>query len=67
MDTTLPLDAMKTMDLPANLHIQTEYVRFSGEPDSKFPQTAFPRSSTLVTGLKYRKKYQGYEAKRSWP
>lgn len=29
--------------------------------------SAFPKSSTIVTGLKTRKKYEGYAAKRSWP
>lgn len=59
---------MRTMDLPQNLHIQTEYVRFTGDTADKFRgQTAFPKSSTLVTGLKYRNKYEGFTAKRSWP
>lgn len=68
VNTTLPLDAMRVMDLPKNLHIQHDYVRFTGNKDDMFGgQTAFPRSSTLVTGLKYRKKYAGVVAKRSWP
>lgn len=68
VNTTLPLDAMRTMELPANLHIQHEYVRFTEDTNAAFRgQTAFPRSSTLVTGLKYRKKYKGYTAKTSWP
>ncbi|KAH8362823.1 hypothetical protein KR084_001353, partial [Drosophila pseudotakahashii] len=68
VDTTVPLDALKRIELPENLHIQYEYVRFNPETDTKFDgQTAFPKSSTLVTGLKYREKYQGHEAKRSWP
>ncbi|EDW79263.1 uncharacterized protein Dwil_GK25552 [Drosophila willistoni] len=68
VDTTVPLDALKRADLPENLHIQYEYVRFNPETDTKFNgKTAFPKSSTLVTGLKYRKKYDGHEAKRSWP
>lgn len=29
--------------------------------------SAFPKSSTIVTGLKARKKYEGYTAKHSWP
>lgn len=59
---------MKTMDLPENLHIQTEPVRFNPETDTMFNgQTAFPCSSTIVTGLKAKKKYKGHEAKRSWP
>ncbi|XP_017017824.1 large ribosomal subunit protein mL50 [Drosophila kikkawai] len=68
VDTTVPLDALKRQDLPENLHIQYEYLRFNPETDTKFGgKTAFPKSSTLVTGLKYRGKYEGNEAKRSWP
>ncbi|TMW51661.1 hypothetical protein DOY81_003250 [Sarcophaga bullata] len=68
VNTTVPYDALKQMQLPENLHIQYDYVRFNSETDTKFNgQTAFPKSSTLVTGLKYRGKYQGNEAKRSWP
>lgn len=67
VDTTLPLDALKTIELPENLHIQHEYLRFNPETDTKFGGvSAFPCSSTIVTGLKYRKKYQGYEAKKKW-
>lgn len=68
VNTTLPLDAMRTMELPPNLHIQHEYVRFNEDTNAVFKgQTAFPRSSTLVTGLKYRNKYKGVVAKTSWP
>lgn len=68
VNTTLPLDAMKKMDLPSNLHIQSEYLRFHPETDTMFKgQTAFPKSSTIVSGLKYRKKYKGHVAKTSWP
>ncbi|XP_017043437.1 uncharacterized protein LOC108089591 [Drosophila ficusphila] len=68
VDTTVPLDALKRVELPENLHIQYEYLRFNPETDTKFNgKTAFPKSSTLVTGLKYRNKYEGHEAKRSWP
>ncbi|XP_067645165.1 large ribosomal subunit protein mL50 [Eurosta solidaginis] len=68
VNTTTPYDALKTMDLPENLHIQYDYLRYHPDTDTKFKgQTAFPKSSTLVTGLKYRGKYEGHEAKRSWP
>ncbi|XP_076763538.1 mitochondrial ribosomal protein L50 [Xylocopa sonorina] len=56
-----PLDAMRTMDLPKNLHINYEYTRFHPDTDTMFDgKTAFPKSSTLVTGLKYKKKYVGH-------
>ncbi|KAJ6649868.1 39S ribosomal protein L50, mitochondrial [Pseudolycoriella hygida] len=68
VNTTVPLDALKNMDLPSNLHIQHEYLRFHPETDSMFGgQTAFPRSSTIVTGLKYKQKYKGHVVKTSWP
>ncbi|XP_046391188.1 39S ribosomal protein L50, mitochondrial [Ischnura elegans] len=66
--TTTPLDEMKTMKLPPNLHVQHDYVRFQPDTDVMFGGiSAFPKSSTIVTGLKYRKKYKGYKAKTSWP
>lgn len=59
---------MTRRPLPPNLHIQQDYVRFTKETSSFFGgHTAFPKSSTIVTGLKYRNKYPGYEAKRKWP
>ncbi|XP_049867590.1 39S ribosomal protein L50, mitochondrial [Pectinophora gossypiella] len=68
VDTTTPFDQLKKMDLPKNLHIQKDYVRFHPDTDTLFNgKSAFPKSSTLVTGLKTRKKYEGYIAKRSWP
>jgi large subunit ribosomal protein L50 len=50
-------------DVP-NLHIIQDYRRFNPEEDGV---SAFPKSSCLVTGLKYRKKYKGHIAKTSWP
>lgn len=68
VDTTLPLDALKTVELPENLYIQHEYVRFHPETDTMFGgKSAFPKSSTIVTGLKYKDKYKGHVAKKSWP
>ncbi|XP_059483788.1 uncharacterized protein LOC132201566 [Neocloeon triangulifer] len=61
--TTTPLDALKEMDLPQNLTVQYEYHRFHPETDTMFGGvSAFPGSSTIVTGLKYKKKYKGYIA-----
>ncbi|XP_069668637.1 uncharacterized protein mRpL50 [Periplaneta americana] len=62
-----PLDAMKNMDLPENLHIQTEYHRFHPETDTLFKGiSAFPRSSTIVTSIRYKKKYKGFKAESPW-
>ncbi|KAL1132825.1 hypothetical protein AAG570_010777 [Ranatra chinensis] len=68
VDSTLPLDKMKTIELPPNLHIQSEYLRFHPDEDTMFGgQTAFPQSNTLVTGLRTRKKYKGHIVTNSWP
>lgn len=69
VNTTLPLDKIcnLTPELPKNLHIQYDYHRFNPETDTMFNGvSAFPESSTIVTGLKSRKKYQGYVAKKEW-
>lgn len=64
---TTPVDSRtpyETLDKTVpNLHILTEYKRYSPEDGV----SAFPKSSTLVTGLKYRNKYKGHIAKTSWP
>lgn len=58
INTTPPLENAIKMDLPKNLHIETKYVRFHPDTDTKFNgKTAFPKSSTLVTGIKYKKIY----------
>lgn len=64
IDTTVPYDTLKNMDdLPPNLHIQTDYHRFHPDTDTMFNGvSAFPKSSVLVTGLKYREKYKGFYA-----
>ncbi|KAK9883145.1 hypothetical protein WA026_001343 [Henosepilachna vigintioctopunctata] len=68
VDATTPLDKMKTMDLPENLHVQYDYHRFHPDTDTKFGgQTAFNRRSTIVTGLKYKDKYPGHTQNTTWP
>ncbi|XP_011311954.1 39S ribosomal protein L50, mitochondrial isoform X2 [Fopius arisanus] len=60
----LPFDLVRKTELPKNLHIQYEYHRFHPATDTKFNgKTAFPYSSTIVTGLKYKKKYKGHKQK----
>ncbi|KAJ8883466.1 hypothetical protein PR048_015310 [Dryococelus australis] len=67
-NTITPFDSMKQASLPPNLHIQSDYHRFHPETDTMFGGiSAFPKSSTIVTGLKYKKKYKGYVVKPSWP
>jgi len=53
-----------TSKLPPNLSIQAEPIRFHPETDTLHGGiTAFPESSTIVTGLKARKKFRGYDAR----
>lgn len=65
VSTTTPYDELRNRtDLPPNLFIQPDYIRY--DPDSDpFPgkATAFPRSSTLVTGLKSKKRYKSIYTK----
>ncbi|XP_015114987.1 uncharacterized protein LOC107039737 [Diachasma alloeum] len=62
--TALPFDLARKTELPKNLHIQYEYHRFHPANDTKFDgKTAFPYSSTIVTGLRYKKKYKGHRQK----
>ena len=54
------LEDLSSLDLPRNLHIQTEYIRF--DPDNKDDpltkgHTAFPGVNTYVTSIKYKRKY----------
>lgn len=64
----LPLDELCTKPLPPNLHIEHNYKRFHPDTDTMFNGiSAFPKSSTIVSGLTTRKKYAGYEAQRKWP
>ena len=61
INETTPLESIRNTELPKNLHINYDYVRFHPDTDTMFGgKTAFPKSSTLVTGLKYKKKYPGH-------
>ncbi|XP_045478355.1 39S ribosomal protein L50, mitochondrial [Harmonia axyridis] len=67
VDTSTPYDKLKNMELPENLHIQNDYVRFHPETDTKYNgQTAYNGRSTIVTGLKYKDKYAGHIQKPNW-
>lgn len=49
--TKTPLEKLKTMELPENLHVQYDYVRFHPDTDTKFGGlTAYNRRSTIVSG-----------------
>lgn len=57
---TSSYEDLHKLDLPRNLHIQLEAVRFDPETDTFFDGvTAFPKRPTIVTSIKYRHKYKG--------
>jgi len=48
------------LNLPKNLHIQLDPLRFEAESDTFFDgKTAFPGRPTIVSSLKYKRKYKG--------
>ncbi|CAG7730041.1 unnamed protein product [Allacma fusca] len=67
--TTTPFDELiNAKDLPPNMYVQKEPVRFTEETSHYFGGiTAFPRSSTIITGLRAKQKYQAYKPKKQWP
>ncbi|KAL0121014.1 hypothetical protein PUN28_008623 [Cardiocondyla obscurior] len=67
VESTTPYEALRKIDLPKNLHVQQDYYRFHPDTDTMFKgKTAFPKSSTLVTGLKYKKKYPSHIQDYPW-
>lgn len=63
INTFLPLDELLTRELPPNLHIEKKYHRFHPDTDTMFNgKTAFPGSSTIVTGITTRKRYTGHKS-----
>ena len=53
------LEDLSKLDLPKNLHIQLEYLRFDPETDTMFDgKTAYPGRDTHVTSIKYKRKYK---------
>lgn len=64
-DTTVYEDMAK-LDLPKNLHIQLEPIRFADDP-SRYERSAFPQTDTIVTSLKFRKKYKSYKWEGKFP
>lgn len=57
-----PEEQLANADLPENLFIRLEPARFTAETSDFFGgKTAFPERDTVVTSLKYRDIYKGYE------
>jgi hypothetical protein len=60
-DTNVLETIQQSPDLPQNVHIQLDAVRFTPETSSFFnDQDAFPKRSTKVIDLWYKKKYASY-------
>jgi hypothetical protein len=60
-DTNVLEDIQQSNELPANVHIQLDAVRYTPETNSFFNELdAFPKRSTKVVDLWYKKKYAAY-------
>jgi len=65
---TSTFEDMSKLDLPKNLHMQLEYMRFDPETDTMFNgRTAFPGSDTYVTSIKYKRKYKNIKTTKEKP
>jgi len=59
LETTAYEDLARKQDLPENLHINLEPVRFNPETDTLHGGVnALPGQDTIVTSLKYKRKYE---------
>lgn len=59
---TSALEDLTKLDLPKNLHINTEYIRFHPDTDNIYDGiTAFPGRPTRVSSIKYKRKYKGFD------
>ncbi len=64
------LEDMTTLDLPRNLVVETEYHRFDPHnKDDPFTKgrTAFPGRDTIVTSIKYKRKYDDIIVRKEKP
>jgi hypothetical protein len=60
-DTNVLEEIQQSDELPKNVHIQLDAVRFTPETSSFFNELdAFPQRSTKVIDLRYKKKYASY-------
>lgn len=56
---TSAFEDISKLDLPKNVHIQWEYNRFDPDTDTLHGgRTAFPGSDSVVSSIKYRRKYK---------
>lgn len=60
-DTSV-FEDMSKLNLPRNLHMNLEFNRFDQETDKVHDGvTAFPGSKTIVSSLRYRRKYKNID------
>ena len=65
---TTALQDLSKLDLPPNLHIQDEYIRFDPDTDTMHGgRTAFPGRDTVVTSIKYKRKYKSFKHTKEKP
>ncbi|VDK23276.1 unnamed protein product [Taenia asiatica] len=55
----------RSSNLPPNLVIQVDPIRYHPDDKSLFPTTSFPGRSTIVSGLDTSKKYPSHKASKS--
>ena len=60
-DTTALEDIAQISNRPKNLHINLEPIRYNPNSNDFFSVTAFPDRPTIVSSVKYKKKYKGSE------
>ncbi|XP_069136239.1 large ribosomal subunit protein mL50-like [Argopecten irradians] len=59
---TSALEDISKLDLPENLHINLDYIRFNEKEDTLFGgKTAYPENPTIIHSIKHRRKYRGTE------
>lgn len=66
---TSKYEDLRELDLPKNLHIQQEYIRFNPEDKEAYHggRTAYPGRNTIVTSIKYKRKYADIITKKEKP
>ena len=65
---TTAFEDLSRVDLPPNLHIQWEPVRFNPETDKMFGgRTAYPGQDNVVTSIKFRRKYETIKTTKEKP
>ncbi|XP_074643143.1 large ribosomal subunit protein mL50-like [Tubulanus polymorphus] len=64
---TAPIEDLSRLDLPKNLHVQMDYKFFNPDTDTMHGGIpAHPKQDFVIRGLKDKKLYKGYKAKKHW-